>query len=116
MAVTQVRGPQVLDESIDFALDVNTPVALIASGATLTNAHCVVLCDTTSAGFTVTLPTAVPPSATVKNGPYRIKNTGTNVLTLATTSSQTIDGSLTVTLIPNQALDIVSNGTNWNIL
>lgn len=62
--------------------------------------------------ITITLPTAVG-----NTNFYYIKNVGTGVVTVATTSSQTIDGSTTIT-IPTQyqSYTILSNLTNWNIL
>ena len=61
---------------------------------------------------TITLPTAV--SNTNK---YTIKNIDSSLYTtVATTSSQTIDGSATVTIKPYTSLDFISNGTNWYII
>lgn len=65
--------------------------------------------------------TATLPDATTCAGRmYRIKNASTSgvtpVLTVATTSSQTIDGSATWALDEqNEAVTVVSNGTNWYI-
>lgn len=60
---------------------------------------------------TITLPTA-----SGNTNMYTVKNVGTATVTVATTSSQTIDGSTTVTLpISNMALDFVSNGSNWMV-
>ena len=60
----------------------------------------------------LTLPTAVG-----NTNRYTLKNVGTNSVTINTTSSQTIDGSTTITLaVRYTALDIVSDGTNWNII
>ncbi len=69
-----------------------------------------------SSGITVTLPSAV----TVGAGKvfYIKKNdTGTTVVTIATTSSQTIDGE-TVTALndPYESLTLVSDGANWAIV
>ena len=50
--------------------------------------------DCTTGTFTATLPTAV--GCTGRE--YAIKNSGTGVITVATTSSQTIDGSTTYSL------------------
>jgi hypothetical protein len=76
---------------------------------------CVILCDTTSAAFTVTLPTAVG----VTGQFYIIKRTsaGTNRLTIATTSSQTIDG-ITTAIIDEQyvSITVISDGSNWNMI
>jgi len=61
---------------------------------------------------TLTLPTAV--SNTNK---YTVKNTGSNTVTIATTSAQTIDGSSTASLpVPNTSLDLISDGSNWRIV
>jgi hypothetical protein len=75
-----------------------------------------VLADATSAAFTVTLPTAVGYS-----GRYTIDDiTSTaNLVTLATTSSQTIDGNSSTTLgtqasgAPWSSIDLISDGANW---
>ena len=62
---------------------------------------------------TITLPTAVG-----NTNRYTIKRLGTNTVSIATTSSQTIDGSTApITInVQNVALDLISNGTNWNII
>jgi hypothetical protein len=68
--------------------------------------------DTTSGGYTVTLPT----SAGRRGHKVTIKKVGTstNTLTIGTTSSQTIDGTTTKTLTSAwQALTVVSDGVNW---
>ena len=73
-----------------------------------------VRCNTVSGGFTVTLPTAVGQdgkSITVK----KVSSDG-NLLTVATTASQTIDGSLTLELVtPETSLTVLSDGANWQI-
>ena len=63
--------------------------------------------------FTVTLPTAVG----IDGRYYTIKNSGTGVITVATTSSQTIDGAATKSL-PTQydKVTVVSDGANWIII
>lgn len=69
--------------------------------------------DCTSGTFTVTLPTAVGITGRI----YTIKNSGTGVITIATTSSQTIDGTTTKTLpVQYNSLTLVSNGSNWVII
>lgn len=66
-----------------------------------------------SGNTTVTLPTAVGNSNL-----YTIKNTDGNITSIATTSSQTIDGSSSPITITTQytSLDLISNGTNWDIV
>ena len=62
-----------------------------------------------SGSFTITLPTAVS-----NTNRYTMKQSSTGVLTIATTSSQTIDGSTTYSLSKQyQAVDILSDGSNW---
>lgn len=60
---------------------------------------------------TLTLPTAVGNSNL-----YTIKNVGNGTVTVAFTSSQTCDGSSTVSLpVQYTAVDLISNGSNWNV-
>ena len=72
---------------------------------------------TGTTAITVTLPTA----ATCAGRVYVIKNSSTSattpVLTVATTSSQTIDGSTTWTLdVAKDILTVMSNGANWEVI
>lgn len=68
--------------------------------------------NATSGTFTITLPTAVG-----NTNLYIIKNSGTGIVTVATTSSQTIDG-VTTQVIPTQysSISMVSDGANWILL
>jgi hypothetical protein len=61
---------------------------------------------------TDTLPTAVG----VTGKSYTIKNVGTGVITIATTSAQTIDGVTTYVIrTTNSGITVLSNGANWLI-
>lgn len=61
---------------------------------------------------TLTLPTAVS-----NTNRYIVKNTGADTVTIATTSSQTIDGSSTASLpVANTSLELISDGSNWRII
>lgn len=61
--------------------------------------------------LTITLPTAVG-----NTNLYTIKNVGTGVITVATTSSQTIDGALTQVMpVQFTSIDVISDTANWNI-
>ena len=73
----------------------------------------VVLCDTTSAGFTVTLPTAVSAKSTIV-----IKKTASaNILTISGTLGQTIDGGSTAQIkVQYASVTLVSDGSNWQII
>lgn len=68
---------------------------------------------TGSSNLTATLPTAVGVIGQV----YIIKSKlSAATLTVDTTSSQTIDGNTSKTLATNEALHVISNGSNWEII
>lgn len=78
------------------------------AGATASTDYVYLVSGTT----TVTLPTAVG-----NTNLYTIKRIGTNTVTIATTSAQTIDGSSTATLTVQYAsIDLISDGANWNVI
>ena len=71
------------------------------------------LVNITSGTVTATLPTAVG----CQGKHYIIKNSGASSLTLATTSSETIDGSTTLNLNTTyKYVHVVSTGANWIII
>jgi len=59
----------------------------------------------------ITLPTAI--SNTSK---YIIKNKHTSNITIQSTSAQTIDGTTTISLAPNESIDLISDNSNWSII
>lgn len=61
-----------------------------------------------SGTITLTLPTA-----SSNTNAYGIKNSGTGIITVATTSAQTIDGNSNIMLTTNQFITVYSNGSNW---
>lgn len=65
--------------------------------------------DNTTGSNTMTLPTAVGIAGRI----YTIKNTGAGTVTLATTSSQTIDGAAPGTVAAGSVINLESNGANW---
>lgn len=85
------RTVQSVTSSITLAADGDYVVFIGASGAP-------------------TLPTAVG-----NTGFYQFKNTDTTNKTIATTSSQTIDGVTIYTLPPGAAVEVISDGSNWRI-
>jgi hypothetical protein len=70
------------------------------------------LINVPSGTFTITLDTAV----NISGKQYVIKNSGNGVITLNTTSSQTIDGNLSITLTQNETVEVISDGSNWKIV
>lgn len=55
------------------------------------------------------------PSAVANTNRYALINNGSVNQSFATTSSQTVNGSTTGTIVPGQSLEVVSNNTNWII-
>lgn len=68
---------------------------------------------TGSSTVTLTLPTAIS-----NTNLYTVKRVGTGVVSIATTSSQTIDGSASPITINTQyvSLTLVSDNANWNLI
>lgn len=106
---------------IDAILALEANAIVLATLVTKTTTYAilttdnVILCNASGGAFTVTLPTAV--SVTGKQ--YTIKKTDStlNVVTVATTSSQTIDGATTnVIATPYESITVVSDGSNWMIV
>jgi len=66
----------------------------------------------TSGNITLTMPTAAS-----NTNRYTIKNSNTGILTVSTTSSQTIDGVTAYYLNKQyQAIDLLSNNSNWFVV
>jgi hypothetical protein len=70
------------------------------------------LIDCTANTFTVTLPSAVGITGRV----YVIKNSGTGVVTVATSLAQNIDAySSFVLSVQYEAIQVMSDGANWKV-
>ena len=112
-----------VDDLFAFGSNVATPHSTMQSGGsfatkltttetdlTLSASHNIVLC---TASLTITLPTA----ANIVGRQYTIKNVSNNPITINTTSCETIDGSLSITLSnQHKYVTIVSDGSNWFII
>ena len=86
---------------------ISTPSSNFTIGSTST-----VVLSNCAAACTITLPTAVGISGRV----LQVKRTSSSAVTIATTSSQTIDGASTVVLTTQYAnVDFISDGSNWSI-
>jgi len=102
-----------LTTSTGITRSVNTISANTTAGAAASTDYVYII---TTAGVTLTLPTAVG-----NTNKYTVKNKSTGTVFVATTSSQTIDGSSSPisivepssTLYPS--LDLISDGSNWDI-
>jgi protein-disulfide isomerase-like protein with CxxC motif len=87
---------------------VNSISTATTAGAAASTDYVYLISGTT----TLTLPTAAG-----NTNRYTLKNVGTNTVTINTTSSQTIDGSTSITMsVENTAIDVISDGTNWKII
>lgn len=72
--------------------------------------------DDSVVACTGTLTVTLPAVSTISGRIYHIKNTGTGIVTVDGNSTETIDDELTVTLIPDENLTIVTDGSEWYIL
>jgi hypothetical protein len=70
--------------------------------------------ECTTGSFIVTLPTAIGITGKL----YNIKNTGSGIITINTTLSQSIDGYVNgeLALTQYECLSVVSNNTKWLIM
>ena len=90
--------------------DANLPITLVSATYTALDTDYII--NATSGTFNITLPTTVG----ITNKLYIIKNSGTGVITIVTTGSQTIDGSsASINLTQNTSISIQSDGSNWII-
>jgi len=96
--------------SVVTALAKSDNIVTKTSAYTTTLTDDVILCNGT---FTVTLYTAVGNGGRT----LTIKNTGTGVITIDGSGSETIDGDTTLDLgVQYTSVTIVSDGTNWSII
>ena len=93
------------------ATDTGTLTAVTANYTTLSTDDVI---DCTSGTFDVTLISAVGRAGKIQH----IKNSGTGLITIKTSSAQTIDGIASGDLVLDQytSLSVVSDGTNWIII
>ncbi|THG30666.1 hypothetical protein [Naasia lichenicola] len=88
-------------------------IAYIVKTAAYTLGASDAVVDFTSGTVNATLPT----SAGIAGREYLIKNSGTGVITVVTTSSQTIDGASTYSLSTQyKYVRVQSNGANWIVI
>lgn len=104
-------GPLITGNSLAYA------VASKTANYTLASTDNVILASAASTSITMTLPTAVGIAGVI----YTIKRTDStyaNTVTIATTSSQTIDGATTYTNLIFQYMyvQVISDGANWQII
>jgi hypothetical protein len=97
---------------LEIAGSLGLPVVSKTSAYTATISDHTILCDATSAAFTISLPTA----AGITGRRYTIKKTdaSANAITVDPAGSETIDGAATKSLSAQwDWLTVQSDGTNW---
>lgn len=107
-----ITGTLSAQTDLQAALDAKLTLAYRGISALRTLDSTDELVNVTSGTFTVTLPTAVGFTQQ-----YTVKNSGTGITTIATTSSQTIDGAASgsLNLTQGDSYTFRSNGANWII-
>lgn len=88
-------------------------VLTATSAYTITVSDQAIIADTTTGSFTLTLPTAATAGRL-----FSIKkvDANSNVVTIATTGGQLIDGVSTLKLTEQfQSVALMSNGTGWEV-
>ena len=85
-------------------------VTSASADLTLAGSHYIVL---VSGNSTITLPTAVGITGRI----YHVKNVGTQTIIVAASGSQVIDGDSSISIVSRySSLQIVADGSNWNII
>ncbi len=106
-------GTMTPNSTFEVSGSMGQKITTVTASTTLDATHSIVICNNGSTAITITLPTAVGITGRV----YTIKreDTSTATVTIATTSSQTIDWAATTLLLTNrkEAVTIFSDGSNW---
>jgi hypothetical protein len=90
-------------------------VTTVTSDLTLDTTHSVIICNNGTIEKTITLPTAIGSKGRI----YSIKRgeTSTANVTIATSSSQMIDGEINLILTrAKEAVTLISDGSDWKII
>jgi len=112
VGINTLTPTSILEVNGSMAKNVTT---VVNSDLTLTDAHSIVVCNNGITARTITLPTAVGISGRI----YTIKRdpASTATVTIATTSSQTIDGAASILLAKAGEVEtLFSDGANWKTL
>lgn len=112
LAAGGTSSPQVVIFPGQVSINSSFALPYVAKTTTYSITNLDYTIDCTTGTFTVTLPTAVG----IQGRLYNVKNSGAGIITIATTSSQTIDGSTTKTVATGVNAMLQSTGSNWIIL
>ena len=109
-----INGGQLV--SVQYTSAASTlPVSTQTGAYTLSDIDHLVVCNATTAAFTITLPSAVG----CRGRAFYVKksDSSNNAITVATTSDQTIDGSSSASVASQYAIvGAVSDGANWQVI
>lgn len=120
------RALGIVDQRTSFLINKinNLPTATATTGSGITRSVVVTTGNTVlgatadtdyvcvvNGAHTVTMPTAVG-----NTNQYTVKNNHSADITIDTTSSQTIDGTTSIQIAPEDSVDMVSTSTNWVII
>lgn len=98
-----------------FASGCVEPVVTKTTTYTAALTDSVILCDSSSGAFTITLPTAV--GNTGKVFTFKKINAVGNIVTIDGNGSETIDGAATITFFTQWNMrQIISDGSNWLLI
>jgi hypothetical protein len=98
------------------AVDYEEALSTKTAAYTITTADRTILANPSGGTFTLTISAASGFLAGGKTKPITIINIdATNDVTIDASGSETINGDLTVTLGPGEAVTLISNGSNWFI-
>jgi hypothetical protein len=117
---TTLRLARAASGGTTFYTAVSMPYTAVTTATTLDGTHYTL--DCTSGTFTVTLPAASTTlgQAGFTGRIYNIKNSGTGIITIGRTGTNTIDGATSITMNGTtkqyQTITVQSTGTGWIIL
>ena len=109
--LTAITTKTAIDELVSSFIKSNS--TMTASGTIVLTKY-IVYADATSGDITITLPTAVSKAGRVVS--IKRVDTSSNIVTIATTSSETIDGMTGGNLDHYDHLRVISDGSNWLII
>jgi hypothetical protein len=99
--------------STDVSTEVAITAATILSASALGKRH---LISGTATDYSITLPTAVGVAGQKLSFRVDLFAAASKVYTIDPNGAETIDGKATLALIGTNAIELVSDGTNWSIL
>lgn len=98
-------------ESLSAGSGITRSIVVTSGNATMGASAATDYVYLVAGAHTMTLPTAVS-----NTNRYTVKNNHSANITVNTTSSQTIDGTTSISLAPEEAVDLISDNSNWSVI